>query len=180
MNAQSPTTDSPKDTRLPRNVKILGWASLLNDVGSEMIYPLLSNFLIVVLGGSKAWLGIIDGTAESVSSFVKLWAGGRSDRGGGRKGFVVAGYALAALARPLTGIISLPWQLFGIRVADRVGKGVRTPPRDALIADSTPPEIRGRAFGFHRGMDHLGAAIGPLLAAAFLWLWPGASGSCSC
>jgi MFS family permease len=174
MRTQSPPADSSEPPRLPRNVKVLGWASLLNDVASEIIYPLLSSFLINVLGGTKAWLGVIDGTAESVSSFVKLWAGGRSDRGGGRKSFVIAGYALAALARPLTGVISLPWQLFGIRMADRIGKGVRTPPRDALIADSTQPEIRGRAFGFHRGMDHLGAAIGPLLAAAFLWRWPGA------
>jgi len=174
MDTKPSATDSSVSPRLPRNVKVLGWASLLNDVSSEMIYPLLSNFLINVLGGSKAWLGIIDGTAESISSFVKLWAGGRSDRGGGRKWFVVAGYSLAALARPLTAVIAFPWQLFGIRVADRIGKGIRTPPRDALIADSTQPEIRGRAFGFHRGMDHLGAAIGPLLAAAFLWRWPDA------
>jgi MFS family permease len=173
MDSQPPDPDSSASSRLPRNVKVLGWASLLNDVASEIIYPLLSSFLINVLGGTKAWLGVIDGTAESISSFVKLWAGGRSDRGGGRKWFVVTGYAVAALARPLTGIVAFPWQLFGIRMADRIGKGVRTPPRDALIADSTPPEIHGRAFGFHRGMDHLGAAIGPLLAAAFLWCWPG-------
>jgi MFS family permease len=166
--------DSSGSPRLPRNVKVLGCVSLLNDVASEMIYPLLSTFLINVLGGSKTWLGIIDGTAESISSFVKLWSGWRSDRGGGRKWLVVAGYSLAALARPLTAVIAFPWQLFGIRVADRIGKGIRTPPRDALIADSTEPEIRGRAFGFHRGMDHLGAAIGPLLAAAFLWWRPDA------
>lgn len=172
MDTSSTTPDSPTSSRLPRNVKVLGWASLLNDVASEMIYPLLSNFLINVLGGSKAWLGIIDGTAESISSFVKLWSGGRSDRGGGRKWFVVAGYSLAALARPLTAVIAFPWQLFGVRVADRIGKGIRTPPRDALIADSTAAAIRGRAFGFHRGMDHLGAAIGPLLAAVFLWFRP--------
>jgi MFS family permease len=174
MDSQAPAPESAGTKPLPRNVKVLGWASLLNDVSSEMIYPLLSTFLINVLGGSKAWLGIIDGTAESISSFVKLWSGGRSDRGGGRKWFVVAGYSLAALARPLTAVIAFPWQLFGIRVADRIGKGIRTPPRDALIADSTEPAIRGRAFGFHRSMDHLGAAIGPLLAAAFLWFWPNA------
>jgi MFS family permease len=166
--------ESLRPSRLPRNVKVLGWASLLNDVASEMIYPLLSTFLINVLGGTTTWLGIIDGTAESISSFVKLWSGGRSDRGGRRKGFVLFGYGIANLARPLTGIIAFPWQLFGVRVADRIGKGVRTPPRDALIADSTEAAIRGRAFGFHRAMDHLGAAIGPLLAAVFLWFWPGA------
>lgn len=167
-------SDPSKSTRLPRNVKILGCASLLNDVASEMIYPLLATFLIGVLGGTKTWLGVIDGTAESISSFVKLWAGSRSDRGTGRKWLVVTGYAVAAITRPLTGVIAFPWQLFGIRMADRIGKGIRTPPRDALIADSTPPPIRGRAFGFHRGMDHLGAAIGPLLAAAFLLRWPNA------
>ena len=102
---------------------------------------------------------------------MKLWSGGRSDRGGGRKRFVVFGYALGNLVQPLIGVIWRPWHLFVLRIANRTGKGVRTSPRDAMIADSTPPEIRGRAFGFHRGMDHLGAALGPLLAAAFLWFW---------
>jgi MFS family permease len=126
------------------------------------------------LGGNKFQLGVIEGAADSASSLVKLWSGGRSDRGGGRKPLVVVGYALAAIVRPLCAVIALPWQLFGVRIADRIGKGIRTSPRDALIADSTEPEIRGRAFGFHRGMDHLGAAVGPLLAAAFLWFWPNA------
>jgi MFS family permease len=174
MDSSAQPDGASTPPRLPRNVKVLGWASLLNDVASETIYPLLPTFLLSLPGGTKAWLGVIDGTAESISSFVKLWSGGRSDQGGSRKGLVLLGYALANLVRPLIGLIWLPWQLFGIRMADRIGKGVRTPPRDALIADSTQPEIRGRAFGFHRGMDHLGAAIGPLLAAAFLWLWPDA------
>jgi MFS family permease len=103
---------------------------------------------------------------------VKLWSGGRSDQAGRRKGFIVFGYCVPALARPLIGVIIAPWQLFVIRVVDRVGKGLRTSPRDALIADSTAPSIRGRAFGFQRGMDNIGAALGPLLAAGFLWLWP--------
>ncbi|MEI7688238.1 MAG: MFS transporter, partial [Planctomycetota bacterium] len=89
-----------------------------------------------------------------------------------RKGFVLFGYSFAAVIRPLIGIVIAPWQLFAIRVGDRIGKGIRTSPRDALIADSTDPSMRGRAFGFHRAMDHLGAAIGPLLATAFLWFWP--------
>lgn len=165
-------SNAPSPQRLPRNVKLLGWASLLNDVASEMIFPLLPQFLISVLGGNRFQLGIIEGAADSASSLVKLWSGGRSDRGGSRKPFVVFGYALAAITRPLCGILWLPWQLFGVRIADRIGKGIRTSPRDALIADSTEPEIRGRAFGFHRAMDHLGAAIGPLLAAAFLFFWP--------
>ena len=168
------TDDCPAPRRLPRNVKLLGWASLLNDVASEMIFPLLPQFLITFLGGNRFQLGLIEGAADSAGSLVKLWSGGRSDRGGGRKPFVVFGYALAAMVRPLCGIIVFPWQLFGVRIADRIGKGIRTSPRDALIADSTEPEIRGRAFGFHRGMDHLGAAVGPLLAAAFLWCWPDA------
>ena len=176
MNADDRAPHSlgtPASPPLPRNVKLLGWASFFNDVSSEMVYPLLPRFLLEVLGGNKAWLGVIEGTAESVSSLLRLWSGGWSDRAEGRKKFVVFGYSLAALVRPLLAILTAPWQLFGLRIADRVGKGIRTPPRDAMIADSTAPEIRGRAFGFHRGMDHLGAAVGPLLAATFLYFWPG-------
>lgn len=176
MNADGNPSQSSVVTAnqpLPRNVKLLGWASFLNDVASEMIYPLLPKFLLEVLGGNKFWLGLIEGAAESISSLLRPWAGGWSDRADGRKKFVVFGYSLAALLRPLLAIITAPWQLFGLRIGDRIGKGIRTPPRDAMIADSTAPEIRGRAFGFHRGMDHLGAAVGPLLAAAFLWFWPG-------
>jgi len=157
---------------LPRNVKLLGAASLLNDIASEMIFPLLPQFLITVLGGNRFQLGMIEGVADSASSLLKLWFGAWSDRVAGRKGFVIFGYALAAVSRPLLGVVGAPWQLFIARTADRVGKGVRTSPRDALIADSTAADSRGRAFGFHRAMDHLGAAIGPILAAVFLWLWP--------
>jgi MFS family permease len=158
---------------LPRNVKVLGAASLLNDIASEMIFPLLPNFLLTVLLGNRFYLGMIEGLADSVSSLLKLWSGGRSDQTGHRKRFVIFGYALTASTRPLISVIIAPWQLFLIRVSDRIGKGIRTSPRDALIADSTAQSIRGTAFGFHRAMDHLGAAVGPLLAAAFLWLWPG-------
>ena len=157
---------------LPRNVRVLGLASLLNDIGSEMIFPLLPNFLLAVLGGNKFFLGIIEGAADSVASLLKLWSGGRSDQVGRRKGFVLFGYSLAAVTRPLIGFVVVPWQLLAIRIGDRIGKGVRSSPRDALIADSTDSSNRGRAFGFNQAMDHLGAAIGPLLAAGFLWLWP--------
>jgi len=157
---------------LPRNVKLLGYASLINDVASEMIYPLMPQFLIGVLGGNRFHLGIIEGVADSASSLLKLWSGAWSDRAGRRKGFVVFGYLLAAAARPLIGVATAPWHLFAARAADRIGKGVRAAPRDALIADSTPRQIRGRAYGFNRAMDHLGAAIGPLLASAFLFVWP--------
>jgi MFS family permease len=156
---------------LPTGVKLLGGASLLNDVASEMIFPLLPQFLIGMLGGNRFYLGIIEGLGESTSSLLKLFSGAWSDRLGRRR-FVIAGYTLAAVARPLIGLTVAPWQLLTARVADRVGKGIRTAPRDALIGELATPAIRGRAFGFHRAMDHLGAAIGPLLAAAFLWMWP--------
>jgi MFS family permease len=157
---------------LHRNVKLLGWASCLNDIASEMIFPLLPHFLLTALGGNRFYLGVIEGVADTCGSLLKLWSGAWSDRAGQRRGFVLFGYATAAFVRPLIGIVQAPWQLFLIRGADRIGKGIRTSPRDALIADSTEPALRGRAFGFHRSLDHLGAAIGPVLAASFLWFWP--------
>lgn len=158
--------------QLPRNVKLLGAVSLLNDIASEMIYPLMPQFLISVLGGNRFHLGIIEGVADSVSSLLKLGSGAVSDRLGQRKRMVVIGYSLTALTRPVLGLVWAPWQMFLTRICDRIGKGIRTSPRDALIAESTPAEMRGRAFGFHRAMDHLGAAIGPLLATLFLLMWP--------
>lgn len=167
--SQRPEISKPA---LPRNVRVLSFASLLNDVASEMIFPLLPGFLLTLAAGNKFYLGIIEGLADSVASLLKLWFGAWSDRARRRKSFVVFGYSLAALLRPWIGVISTTWQLAVIRVGDRIGKGIRTSPRDALIAESCRPEQRGRAFGFHRAMDHLGAAIGPLLATAFLWFWP--------
>lgn len=173
MQNDSPSIHEPDNPALPRNVKLLGAASLINDVASEMIYPLLPQFLLTVVGGNRFHLGIIEGVADTVASLLKLWSGAWSDRAGRRKGFVVVGYLLAAVTRPLVGLAGAPWHVFAARTVDRVGKGIRTSPRDALIADSTPVTSRGRAFGFHRAMDHLGAAIGPLLATAFLLVWPG-------
>ncbi len=173
MSGTPRTSPSKTLFGFPRNVALLGLASLLNDIASEMTYPLLPRFLIGTLGGNRFSLGIIEGVADSVASLLKLWSGGWSDRLGHRKGFVTIGYTMAAITRPLIGLATLPWHLFAARLGDRIGKGIRTAPRDALIADSTEPGTRGRAFGFHRSMDHLGAAIGPLLAAGFLWLWPG-------
>ena len=172
MNPADSDNQEASGKTLPRNVKVLGGVSLLNDVASEAVYPLVPQFLVEVLKGTTFQLGIVEGLAESISSLVKLWSGGRSDRIGSRKGLVVFGYALAAAVRPLVAWITVPWHLMVARAADRIGKGVRTSPRDALIADCTAPAIRGRAFGFHRAMDHLGAALGPLVAAAFLWFWP--------
>ncbi len=163
---------APPAPSLPRNVRVLGLASLLNDIASEMIFPLLPGFLLTLTAGNKFALGMIEGLADSVASLLKLWSGGWSDRAGRRKGFVVFGYSLAALVRPWIGAVGSIWQLAAIRVGDRIGKGIRTSPRDAMIADSCAQSLRGRAFGFHRAMDHLGAAIGPLLATAFLWFWP--------
>jgi MFS family permease len=151
----------------------LGTVSLLNDIASEMIFPLLPQFLLGVLGGSRFQLGIIEGVADSISSLLKLASGAWSDRAGRRKGLVVVGYAIAAVVRPLIGLSTAGWHILAARSVDRIGKGIRTSPRDALIADSTDPRWRGRAFGFHRAMDHLGAAVGPLLSAAFLLAWPG-------
>jgi MFS family permease len=160
-------------TRLGRNVVTLGGVSLLTDVASEMSFPLLPLFLTTVLGASATALGAIEGVAESTASLLKLVSGWLSDRMPGRKPLVVAGYGLASLVKPLIGLTRTPAQVLAIRVTDRVGKGIRTSPRDALIADSVAPSIRGRAFGFHRAADNLGAVIGPLLAFALLRFAPG-------
>jgi MFS family permease len=159
--------------RLGRNVVTLGGVSLLTDVASEMSYPLLPIFLTTVLGASATALGAIEGVAESTASLLKLASGWLSDRLAGRKALVVIGYGLASLVRPLIGLTRSAGQVMAIRVADRVGKGIRTSPRDALIADSVAPSIRGRAFGFHRAADNTGAVIGPLIAFALLRFGPG-------
>jgi MFS family permease len=153
------------------NVLILGLVSFCTDISSEMIYPLLPLFLTTVLGGGPAFLGVIEGVAEATASLLKLVSGIASDRLPGRKKLVLGGYAISALARPLTAIARTPLTVLFIRFADRVGKGIRTSPRDALVADSTEPSVRGKAFGFHRAMDNAGALIGPLVAFALLtWL----------
>jgi MFS family permease len=148
---------------LPRNVVAIGLVSLLNDASSEIIYPLLPLFLTTGLGASAKAIGIIEGAAESMSSLLKLFAGYISDRIGKRKWLVVGGYALASFVRPFLGLATNWHQVLAIRLGDRVGKGVRTSPRDAMIADTVAPEQRGLAFGFHRAMDHAGAVIGPLI-----------------
>ena len=146
----------------------LGAVALLTDVSSDMIYPLLPIFLSGVLGASASAIGVIEGAADSVAALLKLASGWWSDRLGRRKPLVVFGYALAAAARPLVGVSQSAAQVLGIRVSDRIGKGIRNAPRDALIADSVEPSLRGRAFGFHRAADHAGAVIGPLIAFAIL------------
>jgi MFS family permease len=155
---------------LPRPVKALGLVSLLTDASSEMIYPLLPAFVTGTLRAGPAFLGLVEGTAEVVSSLVKILAGRASDRLPRRKPLVVAGYALSSGVRPLVALATAPWHVLVVRVADRVGKGTRGAPRDALLAEATPAGDRGRSFGFHRAMDHAGAVIGPLLATSILWL----------
>jgi len=149
--------------KLPRNVFAISLVSLLNDASSEIIYPLLPIFISSSLGASARAIGVIEGTAESISSLLKLFAGYLSDRWRQRKLLVVSGYALAALARPLLAFATTWHHVLAIRLTDRMGKGVRTAPRDAMIADAVDVDQRGIAFGFHRAMDHGGAVIGPLL-----------------
>lgn len=160
---------------LPRNVFAISLVSLLNDASSEIIYPLLPVFLSLTLGASPAIVGLIEGAAESVSSLLKLFAGYFSDRRGKRKAFVVFGYAIANFVRPLLAFAANWYQVLAIRLTDRVGKGIRGAPRDAMIADAVAPHERGLAFGLHRAMDHAGAVIGPL--AGYLLVWWFASNS---
>jgi MFS family permease len=135
-----------------------------------MIYPLLPSFLTGVLGAGPAFVGLVEGLAESVASLLKLASGRISDRMRRRKPLIVGGYALSSLARPLVAAATAPWHVLVVRIADRIGKGVRGAPRDALLAQVTPREDLGRAYGFHRAMDHAGAVVGPLIASALLLL----------
>jgi MFS family permease len=134
-----------------------------------MVYPLLPIFLTSVLSAKTTFIGVIEGIAETTASILQIFAGWLSDRWAVRKPIVVFGYSLSSLARPILSIVKAPWHVLIIRFADRFGKGMRGAPRDAIVADSTPEEFRGRAFGFHRALDNLGAAIGPILATALLF-----------
>ena len=157
--------------RLPRNVFAISLVSLLNDVSSEIIYPLLPFFLNNILGVSPRVLGSIEGAAESISSLLKLFSGHFSDRFGKRKIFVVSGYVLSSLARPLLAFATNWHHVLAIRLSDRVGKGIRTAPRDAMIADNVAIQERGLAFGLHRAMDHTGAVLGPLIGYVLVLLF---------
>lgn len=160
--------DTRRLLRLPRNVVMLGLTSFLTDVSSDMIIPLLPVFLTTVLGVTPRFVGLIEGVADSTASVLRLFAGWLSDRMGRRKPLVVWGYGVACMARPLVALAMAGWHVLLIRFIDRIGKGVRGAPRDALIADSTSAEHRGRAYGFHRALDHLGAVFGPLIAFVLL------------
>ena len=149
---------------VPGRVKGLSVVSLFNDVASEMVYPLLPAFITRTLGGGPLALGVLDGAAELTSSLVKWVSGRLADRPGWQKPLILGGYALAVLVRPLISGATSALHVVGLRVVDRIGKGVRTPPRDAMIAEITAPAARGRAFGFHRAADHSGAVLGSVAA----------------
>jgi len=149
---------------LSRNIFSLGLVSFFTDISSEMIYPLLPIFLTSVLGMGTTFVGLVEGVAEATASLLKLLSGWLSDRWGKRKSLVVFGYTLSTLIRPLVAAATAGWHVLLIRFLDRVGKGIRTSPRDALIADSSTEGEQGKAFGFQRAMDHAGAVMGPLLA----------------
>jgi MFS family permease len=160
-------TQSPISNRqpaIPSTVKGLALVSLFNDFASEMIYPLLPAFVTVTLGGTATALAAVDGAADLAAAGTKWLSGDLADRPRWRKPLIIVGYVSAILMRPLMSIASAAWQVIGFRVIDRIGKGMRTPARDAMIADVTPVAIRGRAFGLHRGADHFGSIPGALIA----------------
>ena len=153
---------------IKKNIFFLGLVSFLTDVSSDMVYPLLPVFLTEVLHSSKVFVGLIEGVAESTASLFKVFSGWFSDKIGKRKSIVILGYSLSSISKPLLALVTSGWQVLFIRFGDRVGKGVRTSPRDALIAESSAENRRGTSFGLHRAMDSAGAIIGPLLAFLFL------------
>lgn len=158
-------------SRMPRGVWVLGFVSLLMDVSSEMIHSLLPLFMVTVLGASALTVGVIEGIAESTALLVKVFSGVLSDYLGKRKGLAVFGYALGALTKPMFALASGVGMVLTARFMDRVGKGIRGAPRDALLADITPVEIRGAAFGLRQSLDTVGAFLGPLLAVGLMLLW---------
>ncbi len=158
---------------LGRIVWALGLTALLTDVGTEMIFPLLPIFLTATLGAGAEALGLIEGLADSVAALIKLGSGWLLERWPRAKAWAVAGYTLSSLARPLVAIATLPWHVLAVRVTDRIGKGIRGTARDALLSGAVPESEQGRAFGFDRAMDNVGALLGPLLASGLLLVFAG-------
>ncbi|HSS26729.1 MAG TPA: MFS transporter [Usitatibacter sp.] len=157
--------------RVPRGVWVLGFVSLLMDISSEMIHSLLPMFLVTTLGTSALVVGVIEGLGESAALVVKVFSGTLSDYLGKRKALAVVGYAMGALSKPLFAIAPVAGFVLAARLIDRVGKGIRGAPRDAMVADMTPPEVRGAAFGLRQALDTVGAFTGPLLGVALMLLW---------
>jgi MFS family permease len=172
LSRPSPSADGLFD--LPRPVWLLGWVSLATDSASEAIYPLLPFFLTQVLGASAVSLGIVEGAAEAVNSILKIWSGRLADRMKMKRPLVLAGYTISSLTRPLIAIAQSWTHVFAVRTFDRVGKGIRGAPRDAMLAVYATQENRGKIYGFHRAMDHAGAVLGPALASLFLLFYPAA------
>lgn len=165
------TTTPPPLGRIPSGIWVLGFVSMLMDISSEMIHSLLPLFLVGTLGASAFAVGLIEGLAESTALIVKVFSGAISDYLGKRKGLAVFGYALGALTKPLFAIAPTTGIVLTARLLDRIGKGVRGAPRDALMADIAPPEVRGAAFGLRQSLDTVGAFLGPLLAVGLMLLW---------
>jgi MFS family permease len=157
--------------QIPAGVWVLGFVSLLMDISSEMIHSLLPMFMVTTLGASAFVVGLVEGLAESTALIVKIFSGALSDYLGKRKGLAVFGYALGALTKPLFAIAPTAGIVLTARLLDRIGKGVRGAPRDALVADLAPPEIRGAAFGLRQSLDTVGAFLGPMLAVVLMLLW---------
>ena len=158
--------------RFPRAVWLLGWVSLATDSATEAIYPILPFFLTRVLHAGAISLGVVEGAAEAVNSILKIWSGRAADRAKSKRPLVLFGYSVSSLARPFIALTTSWVQVFVVRVLDRVGKGVRGAPRDAMLAVWTTPQTRGAVYGFHRAMDHMGAVVGPVLATVFLYFYP--------
>jgi MFS family permease len=158
---------------LPRPVWLLGWVSFFTDTASEIVYPLLPIFLTRVLGAGAMSLGVIEGVAEAANSVLKIWSGRFADKTGAPKRLVLAGYGLSSAVRPLIAITTGWTQVLAVRFADRLGKGIRGAPRDAMLAVFAGASNRGLVYGFHRAMDHAGAVLGPLVASLFLYFSPG-------
>lgn len=157
---------------MPRPVWLLGWVSFFTDTASEMVYPLLPVFLTRALGGGAMSLGVIEGIAEAANSVLKVISGRVSDTTGRPKRLVLVGYGLSSAVRPFIALATSWTHVLGLRFVDRLGKGTRGAPRDAMLAEFAPVDLRGRVYGFHRAMDHAGAVFGPLLASAFLYFYP--------
>jgi MFS family permease len=159
--------------KLPRAVWLLGWVSFATDAASEAVYPLLPFFLTMVLGAGAVSLGIIEGAAEAVNSLLKLVSGRASDKAPAKRPLVLLGYSVSSAAKPFMGVATGWLQVFVIRILDRMGKGIRSAPRDAMLASWATPQTRGKVYGFHQAMDNLGAVVGPVLATLFLLAYPG-------
>ena len=158
-------------TRIPASIWALGFVSLLMDVSSELIHSLLPVFMVTVLGASVFAIGLIEGAAEATALMVKVFSGALSDYLGRRKALALLGYGLGALSKPLFALASTSGMVLGARLIDRIGKGIRGAPRDALVADIAPQALRGAAFGLRQSLDTVGAFLGPLLAMALMVLW---------